>query len=297
MSNTPHSTSWDDFRLVRVIAEMRSLTGAADRLGLNHSTVFRRLGHLEETLGTRLFERSRNGYAATVAGEEMVALAAHMGEAIDAFERRAAGRDEKPSGELRITTTDSMLQYMLTPILAGFAKAYPDIRLELIIGAQQLNLSRRDAEIAIRASAEPSETLVGRRIADIAWCRYGPDRADFNCNDPAARWVGFADNMASLPAARLLETEVGAARIAYRVNGMAGLPEAIAAGIGLGLVPCFIGDQHKGIKRIGPLIPTFGAGMWILTHPDLRHAARVRAFMDYAGAELAKLKKLLTGER
>ena len=297
MPQASHSTSWDDFRLVRVIAEMRSLTGAAEKLMLNHSTIFRRLGQLEETLGTRLFERSRNGYIATSAGEEMVALASHMGQAIDAFERKAAGRDEKPSGELRIATTDTMLVYLLTPILATFAKAYPDIRLEMIIGSQPLNLSRRDADIAVRAAAEPSETLVGRRIADLAWARYCPDRDDFDCDDPNARWVGLSESMSNLAAARMIENEVGASRIYYRVNAVFGLAEAVAAGIGLGFMPCFIGDQAKGIKRIGEPVRAFASGLWLLTHPDLRHAARVRAFMDHAGTELMKQRKLLTGER
>ena len=290
-----NTTSWDDFRLVRAIAETRSLTGAADKLALNHSTVFRRLGQLEEALGTRLFERSRNGYATTGAGEEMVALATRMGDEIDAFERKTAGRDEKPSGELRITTTDTMLVYLVTPVLASFAHAYPDIKLEIIISNQQLNLSRRDADIAIRATAEPQETLVGRRISELSWARYAPDLPGFDPADPATRWVGLGDNMVTIAAARYIENEIGADRFVYRVNAVMGLAEAIRAGIGMGFLPCFIGDQVPGIVRVGDSIRNVGASIWLLTHPDLRHAARVRAFMDHAGAELTKRRKALTG--
>ena len=295
MPPNPHSTSWDDFRLVKAIAETRSLTGAAEALGLNHSTVFRRLGHLEAALGVRLFERSRTGYVATAAGEDMVQLAARMGEEIDAFERKALGRNEKPAGDVRVATNDVMLVHLLTPVLAGFARAFPAIRLDMMVGNQALNLSRRDADIAIRATVEPPETLVGRRIGEIAWARYAP-ATDFDADNPAARCVGFGDGVAGLGPARRMEQEVGADRICYRVNTLLGIAEAIAAGMGLGVLPCFIGDSQPGLRRISPPAADHGGALWLLTHPDLRHAARVRAFMDYVGGELMKRRKALMGE-
>ena len=96
----PATASWEDFRLAKAIFDARSLVGAARQLGVNHSTIFRRLGALEEALGTRLFERSRGGYEPTAAGEEMVRLASRMDQDIVDFERKIAGRDVKPSGEL-----------------------------------------------------------------------------------------------------------------------------------------------------------------------------------------------------
>ena len=295
MPPNPQTTSWDDFRLVKAIADTRSLTGAADALALNHSTVFRRLGHLEEALGTRLFERSRTGYVATVAGEDMVALATRMREDIDAFERKALGRNEKPAGDLRVATNDVMLVHLLTPVFAGFASAYPAIRLDIMIGNQALNLSRRDADIAIRATSEPPETLVGRRIGEIAWARYAP-LAGFDADDPMARWVGFGEHVTGLALARRMEAEVGAASIGCRINTLLGVGEAIAAGMGMGVLPCFIGDHMPGLRRIGAAISEHGGALWLLTHPDLRHAARVRAFMDHAGAELMKRRKMLAGD-
>jgi DNA-binding transcriptional LysR family regulator len=168
---------WDDFRLVKAIADQRSLAGAAQTLGLNHSTVFRRLGDLEKRLAMTLFERHRSGYALTPAGEEMVALAQRMDEDVVAFERRLARQELEPSGELRVTTSDTLFLHLLMPILAGFRQAYPAIRLDIVQANQALNLSKRDADIAIRATDNPPETLVGRRIATIAWAVYGR-RAD-----------------------------------------------------------------------------------------------------------------------
>src|SRR6266496_1144249 len=125
--------SWDDFRYVKAIADTRSLGGAASELGVNHSTVFRRLAQIEERLGSRLFERSRTAYALTPCGEEMVRLAERMGEDIVSFERQVTGHDLRPSGALRVTTTDTVLVHMLTGIFAGFRKAYPEIVLDIVV--------------------------------------------------------------------------------------------------------------------------------------------------------------------
>ena len=144
--------SWDDFRYVKAIADSRSLAGAAQALGVNHSTVFRRLGQIERQLASRLFERGRAGYSLTSAGGEMVHLADRMGEDILAYERNVTGRDLRPSGELRITTNDMILLHLLTDVLAEFRRQYPEIVLDIIISNQILNLSRRDADLAVRAT-------------------------------------------------------------------------------------------------------------------------------------------------
>ena len=292
------STSWDDFRLVKAIADHQSLSGAAEALGLNHSTIFRRLGALEATLKTRIFERSRNGYAPTAAGERMVALAAQMADQINSFEIKCAGRDVKPSGDLRITTNDTMLTHLLTPIFAGFLKAYPEIRLEIVVSNQALNLSKRDADIAIRATKNPPETLVGRNITAIAWAEYAAAALVDNgkvAEKDRTRWIGYGDVLSSLSAMREIYEKIGPEHIIYRVNTVLGLAEAVAANIGLGLLPCFIGDKTPGIRRISTPIRALDANLWLLTHPDLRDSARVRAFMTYAGTELSKQKKMIEG--
>ena len=295
----PSTISWDDFRLVKAIADNKSLVGASDALGLNHSTLFRRLGALEEQLAIKLFERSRTGYAPTAAGEEMIRLAQRMDLDITDFQRTVAGRDVKPAGELRITTNDTLLVYLLTPVLANFRTAYPDIRLDVIVGNQVLNLSKRDADVAIRATSKPLETLVGRKIATLGWGRFAPRawvEAGIKLDNASTPWVGFGDTLTHLAAWRWLEEHVGAHRIAYRVNTVLGMAEAVAAGVGLGVLPCFIGDRQPGIVRVG-MQPAGDVAetLWLLTHADLRQSARVRAFMDHAGAELVKLRGLLEG--
>jgi DNA-binding transcriptional LysR family regulator len=295
--------SWDDFRYVKAIAERRSLASAAEALGVNHSTVFRRLAHIEDRLGSRLFERNRAGYALTPCGEEMVHLAERMGEDIIAFERKVTGHDLRPSGELRITTNDTLIVHLLPEVFAAFREHFPEIRLDVVISNQSLNLSRRDADIAIRATDRPPETLIGRRVASIAWTVFGPLRLAQEAfdllHDVRRRdWVGFADELGGLKQAKWLRDRAGMDRIVYKASTVLGMAEASAAGIGLVLLPCFIGSATPGLVQLTAPDPELEAGLWLLTHPDLRHTARVRAFMDFAGAEIAKRRiKLEGGER
>ncbi|MDI9849055.1 LysR family transcriptional regulator [Rhodoblastus sp. 17X3] len=290
--------SWDDFRLVRGIAESGSLVGAAASLNLNHSTVFRRLGALEEMIGAKLFERSRNGYAATAAGQEMVLLAERMGRDVTDFERRIAGRDEKPSGLLRVTTNDALFNYVLAPILASFRKAYPDIQLDVLVTNQPLNLSRRDADIAVRSTYAPPETLVGRRIGSSVWGRYVSRtlyESGFDPADESHSYIAFNEQFGGVDVFDWIEKEIPPHRIAMRCNTTVGIAQCIAQGVGIGFLPRFIGDQHPELVCTDEPMAGRGAVLWLLTHPDLRHAARVRAFMDHAGAQLSKRRAVLSG--
>ncbi|QFU18040.1 LysR family transcriptional regulator [Microvirga thermotolerans] len=297
-----HHLVWDDFRLVKIIAEANGLAGAAERLGVNHSTVFRRLGQMEESLGVKLFERHRTGYVLTPAGEEMTALAEHMEENVATFTRKLAGQAVAPAGELRVTTNDTLLVYMLTPLFTKFLQACPEMRLDVVLANQALNLSKRDADVAIRATDNPPETLVGRRVATIAWAIYGR-AADFP--DPAGAvdmpelfqrtWVALGDNLAALKAARFVRDRVPHEKIVYKVNTVLGLAEAVEAGLGIGPLPCFIADAKPALVRLSEVNPDFSAGLWLLTHPDLRQSARVRAFMDFMATEIGRHKKWIEG--
>lgn len=301
MANLEH-LAWDDFRLVKTIAQAHGLAGAAERLGVNHSTVFRRLGQLEQGLGVKLFERHRTGYVLTAAGEEMTTLAERMEEDIATFTRKLAGQAVSPAGELRVTTNDTLLVHLLTPLFARFAIACPEVRLDVILSNQALNLSKRDADVAIRATDAPPETLVGRRVATIAWGVYGrvadfpqaqaPDLADLY-NHP---WVALGDNLATIKAARFVRDRVPPEKIVYKVNTVLGLAEAVESGIGIGPLPCFIADVRPALRRLAPPNPDFSANLWLLTHPDLRQSARVRTFLDFIAGEIAKQRRMIEGD-
>jgi DNA-binding transcriptional LysR family regulator len=293
--------AWDDLRLIKSVAEVRSLPAAAEQLGVNHSTVFRRLGQLEEAMGTKLFERHRTGYTLTPVGEEMVALAQKVDDDITAFMRKLAGREIIPAGELRVTTNDSLLIHLLTPLFARFHRQCHDVRLDVVLANQELNLSKRDADLAIRATDKPPENLVGRRAATIAWALYGSPAAfpDLKSIEPERLyeqdWVSLGDNFATFKAVKFVQEHVAAERVGYKVNTVLGLAEAIEQGLGIGHLPCFIGDARPGLVRLGAPDPDFATGLWLLTHPDLRHSPRVRVFLDFLAAEVAKQRKLIEG--
>lgn len=299
--------SWDDFRLVRAIAEQRSLNGAADSIGVNNSTVFRRLNALEDQLGVRIFERARTGYILTPSGEEMVALATRMAESIVDFERRIAGQDVRPSGDLRITTTDTIFSHLVAPIFCAFTRKYPDIRLDFVIENRTLNLSKRDADVAIRASVDPPETLVGRRIGNLNWGVFASKQflkennlspanvpAFFN---PPTRWIGFSDPIGGTSLAKWMTAHIRSELISVRVSAVSALVAGIEAGLGVGLIPCFIGTASEKLVHISEIRPHANYGLWVLTHPDLKKAARVRAFLDFFGTELSKRRDILEGKK
>lgn len=289
---------WDEFRLVKAVADARSLVGAAEVLGVNHSTIFRRLAAIEGAVGARLFERSRAGYQPTAAGEEMIALATSMADSINDFERRVAGRDVTPSGELRVTAVDAIAVWLLPPILARFRAVNPAVQLDLIVGAQTLNLSRRDADVAIRTTNEPPEALVGRRICAVRWAVYASTSlvAEFGPRIVAAApWIGFGENYAPPLGKRWVDETIGPRRQVCRVNSVLGMAEAAAVGVGAAILPCFIGDRRRELRRIGASQSELDVDLWILTHADLRHSARVRAFMELAGAELARMRDVIEG--
>lgn len=292
---------WEDIRLVKAVADAGGLHGAAEVLGLNHSTVFRRLQQIEQAIGTALFERHRGGYQPTAAGEEMAALGARMELDVADFARKLAQREPAPQGELRVTTNDTLLVHLLTPAFARFQKTYPEIRLDIVLGNQALNLSKRDADVAIRATDDPPDTLVGRKLAKVRWAIYGA-RGVFSKPTSnkemlfAERWVSLADNLAHLQAAKYVRQHVAPERIVYKVNTVLGLAEAVEQGIGIGPLPCFIADARPGLVRLSGAEEPFSAGLWLLTHPDLRHAPRVRAFMDFIAKEISREKERIEGK-
>ena len=175
------SISWEDFRLIKAVATCGTLAGAAATIGINQSTAFRRLRAIELALKAPLFERHRTGYVLTTAGYQVAMLADRVDEDIVAVMRNLASQDQELMGELRVTMSDSTFADLLAPMLHRFALECPKVTLEVVASNDPLNLSRRDADVAIRASDRPPETLVGRRLARIAWALYrrvaddGPD--------------------------------------------------------------------------------------------------------------------------
>lgn len=288
--------NWDDLRLFLAVARAGSLSGAARALGVNHSTMFRRIGAFEEAIGVRLFDRLPNGYMLTAAGEEMRDSTLRIEEEIAALGRKVTGQDLRLSGTVRITTVDMLALWLLPRHLAAFREAYPGIEIELMVGNATLSLSRREADVALRVDNQPPETLVGRRVGRLAFAIY---RSATRCSHdteaplPEQPWIGFDTEHAAL--ARRFAELLPEVRPVYRVNSVAAAIAATKAGIGLAPLPCGLADLEPDLVRIGELPETFTLDLWLLTHEDLRRTARIRAFLDFLAEALAKEARLLAG--
>ena len=288
--------AWDDLRFVLAVGRSGSLSGAARALRVNHSTVFRRIGQVEERLGVRLFDRLPDGYAPTPAGEALIGLGGRIDEDVVALERRLAGEDLRPSGVVRVTTTDTLLQFMAA-ICARFRILQPLIQIELIVGQERLDLSRRDADVALRPTSLPPETLVGRRLSGIAAAVYGtqaylstrPENTPFGEHD----WLGYDDSLSHLTADRWLRERVRPERFVLRSNNFLALREAALAGMGLVLLPCYLADYQPALHRLGEPLPELLTDLWLLVHDDLRRTARIRAVMDHVASEVTSIRDKL----
>lgn len=283
---------WDDLRIIQAIVSTGTLAGAGRRLDTSHATVFRRLNAIEARLGVALFERSRMGYVATSAGEDLAAVAARVETEIVAAERRVAGRDLRLSGSVRVTTTDTLMMGILSPCLADFRAEHPDIALEVAISNRLFNLSQRDADVAIRPSDSPPEHLVGRRVGRIAQAVYG--RRDLPAKDfHDADWVGPDRHLGYAALERWMTRAGVTERCCYRVDTLLGMLAAVRDGQGLAVLPCYLADAEPSLCRFGEPIHELATDLWLLTHPDLRRVARVRAFMTFMADALAARSMLL----
>lgn len=276
---------WDDLRVVLAIAGTGSLAGAARRLGVSHATVFRRLGGIEARLGVALFERGRGGYSPTPTGEDVAAAAARIESEVLGVERRVAGRDLRPSGTVRVTTTDTLLEGLLSPVFAAFGRTYPEIHLEVAVSNLLFSLSKREADVAVRPTQAPPEHLVGRRIGTIAQAVYGSaDAFPPGSAAPAADtidWVGPDERMAYRPLDAWMASKGADGRCRYRTDTLLGMRAAVRDGIGAAVLPCYLGDGDARLVRLGGPVPELATDVWLLTHPDLRGVARIRALTGF----------------
>lgn len=291
---------WNDLRYVLAVADAGSLAGAARSLGVNHTTVLRRISTFEKELGLRLFERLPTGYVLTAGGEELIAAARNVNDTIIGLERKLAGQDLRLSGALRVTTTDSLMGSVLPEILAGFRQEHPGIRVDVVLSNALLNLSKRDADVAIRPAEHPPEHLIGRSIAKVAFAVYAGNGYLARHGKVKAlhdhEWIAPDDSLSQTSVARWMRAELPNSEVSMRADSFLGLKLAAEAGLGLAALPCYLGDTSPRLACVHAPIKTMETALWILTHDDLRHTARVHAFTEFAANAFARHRPLLEGK-
>ena len=277
---------WDHLRYFLAVAQAGSLAGAAAALGVNHSTVFRRVNALEDQLGVRLFDRLREGYVLTAAGESVAEQANRAAESIDALQRAVLGRDHALRGEVRITTAPNLATGFVAPALAALREIHPGIRVELAVSDTDYDLARRQADLALRATSAPPDYLVGRHVLAVPWFVYGGQPYLQQRGAPGAMadlaghdLVGADESLHRLPAYEWLHAHHPRERFVATANQLNTIAALIVAGLGLSVLPA---DQHRpGLVRLFALEPAVTSDLWLLSHPDLRQVARIRAVSDH----------------
>jgi len=288
--------SWDDLRFVAAVVRAGTLTGAAAALGVNQTTVTRRLQQLEQRSGARLFDRLRGGVALTPAGEDVARVAGIVEAELHALDARLEGRGL--AGRLAITTVDFLASLWMEDLLA-FGRANPGLELVLTTGYSAASLTRREADVAIRMSPSPPEHLVGRRHAEMLFAVYGShglvDEQEGTPDYGRYPWLSWELGISS-PTDRWLAEAHPEARVVLRVDRIRFLLDALHAGVGITILPCVLGDRHGELRRVGDYF-LGGTHLWVLTHEELRAAPRVRALFDAVGGWIARDRDLLEGRR
>ena len=280
--------NWDNYQYFLKVALLGSLKGAAEVLGVNHSTVFRRINALEESMDVRLFERLKTGYVLTEAGEEILDQVQHIEDRMHAIDRKLLGKDIRLSGTIKISTTDTLGYYWLPPYIRQFKDEYPHIVIDVDIKTRFTNLSRREADILVPTVNEQPDYMVGRQLAPIIVGLYASKAYVEQYGKPSGvddlwshRLLLPNEALAGLPLIKWLRKYVPSEAIAASSDKLTGLYKIAQQGLGIAPLPHYVGDPDPDLIKVMELPRRFYRHIWILTHPDLRHTARIRAFMQF----------------
>jgi DNA-binding transcriptional LysR family regulator len=273
---------WDDLRVVLQIARHRRLAAAAKAGHVSHATLFRRLRVLEARLGVRLFDRLRSGYEPTRAGAELIEFARRMDGELQTLTEGLRGRQAWPGGLVRLSTADTWMQELLPPLLASY-QARTQVQLGISSGNEMDDVLQGAVDVALRSGGAPPEPLVGRRLSRVeatVYCsrKLGGVREDRLADLP---WVGADHQLAHLTSARWLERQGLAGRVAMRTNSLVNVRQLVRAGVGLGALPCYLGDADRSLRRVFDPPHDWRSELWLLTRAELRHVPRIKALFDH----------------
>jgi DNA-binding transcriptional LysR family regulator len=288
---------WDDVRYFLAVARGGSVRAAAARLGVNHSTVLRRIAQLEGRLGTHVFEKLPSGYRLTDAGQEVLEFANQMEASSNQLETRVFGRDQSVRGLLRVTLAPTLATHLLMPDFADFARLHPEVEMEILSAGEPLNLTNREADVAIRVVYDRNAlplNLHGLKGPELfggvymsrnvlaSWRAGAPDRI---------RWI-VIDNYDPDWARR---GGIHTTEVPFRITDAQAQIIAVRQGLGMTTLPCFVGDADPLMVRVpGTDLHRHGT-LWLLTQGETRKTKRVRLFTEFVSHRLAAYAPLLAG--
>ena len=286
--------NWDDLRLFLAVARTGSISGAAKQLDVQHSTVSRRIRKFEETLGTRLLERKKGRYELTQSGENVKEASSRIEREVLGVDGALLGKDTQQVGPLKVAALNNMASSVLMPMFADFSKQRPQVELHIIVSNIDASLSQREADVAIRLTNTPTETLIGKRIVTVASSIYGSrsylEQLREQGGEP--RWIGV--ECCGFHKSWTRQSDSGLAHNFYSDDTLL-TQSAIREGMGVSILPCFMADTDPLLERYCEPNPAYNLGLWVLLHPDLKRTARVLTFRDHMVQAINDKKDLFEG--
>ena len=268
-----------DLEVTLALVRGATLATAGERLGVDASTVFRSLQRIERGLGRALFERTRSGYVATELASELAEHAERMEAALEAARSSAEVEPAQISGTVRITTTDTVLHGLVAPALRSLQTTHPMLSYELHTGNELASLTRRDADIAVRATKRPPPHLVGKQVGPIRVAVYaarkGGVRRFAEVEAGKSDWIAPDDALPEHPSVVWRKRRFPKAVPRYRVSSILSVLELVALGLGVGVVPLFLAEGRSDLVRLTEALDECETELWLLTHPESRHLRRV----------------------
>ncbi len=279
---------WDDLKVFLTVCECGTVRGASAVLDLNPSTVSRRLSILETTLSTQLFERHPTGLRLTRAGEEVEELCGRLDRGVHELKRRVAGHDQRIEGTLRITAAEVVAQ-AVCHFVTAFQNKHPAVTLDLHLTDQMASLERHEVDVAVRVAEHPPENLFGKKVGyagvGLFAARGYVEQFGRDPRDSVHRFIQWPSALAHKPAFSWFQKVVGARAISARIFSAHAALEAVRGGLGMTVLGLPQGMNDPDLVLIERLPQDCATPIWLLTHADLRKAARVRALMDHLSAE------------
>ena len=276
-----------DLEVVMALVRAGTLAEAGERLGVDASTVFRTIQRIEKGLGQRLFERSRLGYLPSDLAQELARHAEQLETRLELARSAAQGGSEQVSGAVRITTTDTFLHGLLAPALRQLQLLHPLLTYDLHAFNELANLTRHDADIALRATKKPPQHLVGKRIGPVRVALFGPKGG---ITDPAradsATRIAPDEALPEHPSVVWRRKHYPRVTPAYRVGSILTVAELVGKGLGVGILPLFLARGRDDLVQLSNVLDEAQTELWLLTHPESRHLRRVAAVFSYLSQNL-----------
>lgn len=289
-AKTQYQLSASDLEVVLALARTGTLADAGERLSLDSSTVFRTIQKVEKGLGLRLFERSRAGYLPSELAQQLAGHGEQVEAQLEAARSVLQLQPEQVSGTVRITTTDTVLHGLVAPALKALQASHPLLGFDLHSGNELASLTRRDADIAVRATKRPPQHLVGKHIGPIRVALYAGKKGSIKRFDATvatqANWIAPDDALPEHPSVVWRKKHFPRLVPLYRVNSILTVAELVAQGLGIGILPVFLAQKRTDLVPLTEVLDECQTELWLLTHTESRHLRRVSAVYSYLSQNL-----------